>query len=64
MSNLESWAFFCMMGCMLLVTLSLTVLTGEWVIAASLIAAVLGKLNTALPDRNFEIVGNVAELAK
>jgi hypothetical protein len=48
MSSLESWAFFCMMGCMLLVTLSLTILTGGWAIAANLIAAVLGILSGGL----------------
>jgi hypothetical protein len=48
MSSLESWAFFCMMGSMTLVTLSLTVFTGGWAIAANLIAVVLGILSGGL----------------
>ena len=48
MSSLESWAFFCMMGCMLLVTLSITVLTGRWAIAVSFIAVLLAFLSIGI----------------
>jgi hypothetical protein len=48
MSSLESWAFMCMMGCPLFVTLSLTGLTGRWAIAVSFIAVVLGVLSVYL----------------
>jgi hypothetical protein len=48
MSSLESWAFFCMVGCSLLVGLSATALTGRWAIAVSFIAVVLGVLSVCL----------------
>jgi hypothetical protein len=48
MSSLEGWAFLCMIGCPLFITLSLTVLTGGWAIAANLIAVVLGILSGGL----------------
>ena len=41
MSRLESWAFLCLMGSMVLVILSQTVLTGGWAIAVGCIACVL-----------------------
>jgi hypothetical protein len=44
MSRLKSWAFFCMMGSMTLVMLSLTIFTGGWAIAVSFIAVVLAVL--------------------
>jgi hypothetical protein len=48
MRSLESWGFMCLMGCPLFVTLSLTVLTGGWAVAGSIIAIVLGILSGGL----------------
>jgi hypothetical protein len=45
MRGLESWGFLCLIGCPILVTLSLTVLTGGWSIAGNVIAMVLGILS-------------------
>lgn len=48
MSSLEGWGFLSLIGCMLLVTLSMTVLTGEWSIVGGIIAIVLGILSGGL----------------
>ena len=48
MRGLESWGFFCLMGCPLLVILSTTVLTGKWAITVGIIACVLGVLSGGL----------------
>jgi hypothetical protein len=45
MRGLESWGFLCLIGCPVLVTLSLTVLTGGWAIAGNFIAVLLGILS-------------------
>jgi hypothetical protein len=45
MRGLESWGFMCLIGYPLLVTLSLTVLTGGWAIAGNVIAIGLGILS-------------------
>jgi hypothetical protein len=41
----EKWSYRCLIACPLLVTISLTVLTGWWAIAASVIAVMLGILS-------------------
>jgi hypothetical protein len=48
MRGLESWGFMSLIGCMLLVTLSMTVLTGGWAIFVGFIAIVLGILSAGL----------------
>ncbi len=48
MRSLEFWAFMCLIGCPVLVTLSLTVLTGWWAIAVNIIAVVIGILSGGL----------------
>jgi hypothetical protein len=48
MRSLKSWGFMCLMGCPLFVTLSLTVLTGGWAVAGSIVAIVLGILSGGL----------------
>ncbi len=45
MRSLENWGFLCLIGCPVLVTLSLTVLTGGWAIAGNVIAVILGILS-------------------
>ncbi len=46
--RLEFWAFLSLMGCLLFVTLSLTILSGGWVIIGSVVAVMLGVLSGGL----------------
>jgi hypothetical protein len=48
MSSLESWAFICLIGSPVLVTLSMTVFTGGWAIVVGIIAVLLGILSGCL----------------
>jgi hypothetical protein len=48
MSSLESWAFICLMGSFLSVTLSMTVVAGGWAIVVGIIAVLLGILSGCL----------------
>jgi hypothetical protein len=48
MSNLESWAFMCLIGSPVLVTLSMTVFTGGWSIAVGIVAVFIGILSGCL----------------
>jgi hypothetical protein len=48
MRSFESWGFMSLIGCMLSVTLSMTVLTGGWAIVVGIIAVVLGILSGGL----------------
>jgi hypothetical protein len=48
MSSLESWGFLSLIGCMLLVTLSMTVVTGGWAIFVGVVAVVVGILSGGL----------------
>jgi hypothetical protein len=48
MSSLEGWGFLSLIGCLLLVTLSMTVVTGGWAIFIGVIAVVLGVLSGGL----------------
>ncbi len=48
MSSLESWGFLSLIGSMLLVTLSMTVVTGGWAIFVGVIAVVFGILSGGL----------------
>lgn len=44
MNKLGGWAFLSLMGCLLLLTLSLTVLSGDGAIVGSVVATLLGIL--------------------
>lgn len=44
MSRLEGWGFLCLMGCMLSVALSLSLLSGGWQVAGCGIGVLLGVL--------------------
>ncbi len=46
--TLEFWAFLSLIGCLLLLTLSLTVLSGIWTIVGSVVAVILGILSGGL----------------
>lgn len=48
MNSLESWGFISLIGCLLLVILSMTVLTGGWAIVMGIIAVLLGILSGGL----------------
>lgn len=48
MRDLESWAFMCLIGSPVLVTLSMTVLTGGWSITVGIIAVLVGILSGCL----------------
>jgi O-antigen ligase len=48
MSSLERWGFLSLISCMLLVTLSMTVVTGGWAIFVGVIAVVVGILSGSL----------------
>lgn len=48
MSKLEGWAFLCLIGCLLAITLSWTVLSGGWAIVGSVVAVILGILSGGL----------------
>jgi hypothetical protein len=48
MKRTESWAFLCLMGCLLLVVFSFTLLSGSATIIGSLLAAALGVLSGGL----------------
>jgi hypothetical protein len=48
MRGLESWAFMCLIGSPLLVTLSMTVVTGGWSITVGILAVVLAILSGCL----------------
>jgi hypothetical protein len=48
MSSLESWGFLSLIGCLLLVTLSMTVVTGGWAIFVGVVAVVLAILSGGL----------------
>jgi O-antigen ligase len=45
MRSLESWGFISLIGCLLLVTLSMTILTGRWAIFVGITGVVLGILS-------------------
>lgn len=45
MHGLENWGFMLLIGCLLFVVLSLTVLTGIWATVANVAATVLGILS-------------------
>ncbi len=46
--KLEFWAFLSLIGCLLLLTLSLTVLPGIWAIVGNVVAVILGILSGGL----------------
>lgn len=48
MSRLEGWGFLCLMGCPLLVTVSLALLSGGWQAAGCGLGALLGILSGGL----------------
>jgi membrane associated rhomboid family serine protease len=48
MLRMESWAFMCLIGSPVLVTLSMTVVTGGWSIAVGIVAALVGILSGCL----------------
>jgi hypothetical protein len=48
MGSLERWGFVSLISCLLLITLSVTVLTGSWAIAIGSIAVLLGILSGGL----------------
>lgn len=48
MNHAEGWAFLCLMGCLLLVVVSFTLLSGSAAIIGSLLAAALGVLSGGL----------------
>ncbi len=48
MQRLEGWAFLCLMGCLLFVVVSLTLLTNGWQIAGLVLATLLGVLSGGL----------------
>jgi hypothetical protein len=48
MHSLKNLGLICLTGCLLFVTLSLTVLTGGWAIAAGIVAVILGILSGGL----------------
>lgn len=46
--KIEFWAFVSLMGCLLFLTLSFTLLSGGWTIVGSVIAVILGILSGGL----------------
>ncbi len=46
--KLELWAFLSLIGCLLVLTLSLTILSGGWTIVGSVVAVILGILSGGL----------------
>ncbi|MCS6883621.1 MAG: hypothetical protein NZU74_20025 [Chloroflexaceae bacterium] len=46
--KIELWAFASLMGCLLFLTLSFTLLSGGWAIVGSVIAVILGILSGGL----------------
>jgi hypothetical protein len=48
MPRTEGWAFLCLMGCLLAVSLSLTLLAGAWQAAGCLLGVLLGVLSGGL----------------
>lgn len=48
MGKLEGWAFLSLMGCLVVLTLSLTLLSGVWASVGSVVAVVLGILSGGL----------------
>jgi hypothetical protein len=44
----ESWAFICLISCLLLITLSFTLLPATWTVAGLAVAVVMGVLSGGL----------------
>jgi hypothetical protein len=54
MPRFEGWAFLCLIGCLLGIGLSLTLLSGLWQAAGCALAAGLGILSGGLYGRSVE----------
>lgn len=48
MSSREGWAFLCLMGCVILTTLSLSLVSGIWQAVGCVLAALLGIVSGGL----------------